>query len=105
MKNKIAIIRTTIDKPETARLIAETLVFEKFVACSQIGAPITSIYKWKGVTKCESEIPVSLKTSPENLATTIERLKQIHPYECPQILATFAEASAEYAFWCRESTQ
>lgn len=100
MHNKIATILTTASSPESAKLIAETLVFEKFAACAQIGAPITSIYRWRGKTECAEEFPVSVKTSPERLEAAARRLAEIHPYECPQIIMSEEDASEGYAKWC-----
>ena len=81
-------------------MLAHTLVFEKFAACAQIGAEIKSVYNWDGETKYETEIPVEFKTSPEKAHAAVERLAAIHPYECPQIIASFADASEDYAKWC-----
>lgn len=100
MQGKIAIIRTTAASRESAKLIAETLVFEKFAACAQIESPIISIYRWRGKSECAEEFPVSIKTSPERLDAAARRLVEIHPYECPQIIASFADASEDYAKWC-----
>ena len=105
MQGKIAIIRTTAATREPAELIAETLVSEKFAACAQIESPITAVYKWKGKTERAAEFPVSIKTSPDKLAAAARRLAEIHPYECPQIIAFAADASEGYAKWCAESVE
>ncbi len=100
MQGKIEIIRPTAASRESAKLIAETLVFEKFAACAQIESPIISIYRWRGKSECAEEFPVSIKTSPERLDAAARRLAEIHPYECPQIIASFADASEDYEKWC-----
>lgn len=58
MENKVAVIETTCAGAESAKLIAETLVFERFAACAQIGSPITSIYRWKGKVENSEEFPI-----------------------------------------------
>lgn len=103
MENKVAIIETTCADAESAKLIAETLVFERFAACAQIGSPITSIYRWKGKVENSEEFPIYIKTSPEKLEAAIARLSEIHPYECPQILFREENSSKSYAQWCAQS--
>lgn len=105
MENEIAIIKTTTATLENAKMLAHTLVFEKFTACAQIGAEIQSVYNWDGETKCETEIPVEFKTSPEKAHAAVERLAAIHPYECPQIVVSQATANKSYADWCAENTR
>lgn len=103
MENKVAVIETTCTGEESAKLIAETLVFERFAACAQIGSPITSIYRWKGKVENSEEFPIYIKTSPEKLEAAIARLSEIHPYECPQILFREENSSKSYAQWCTQS--
>ena len=103
MENKVAVIETTCAGAESAKLIAETLVFERFAACAQIGSPITSIYRWKGKVENSEEFPIYIKTSPEKLEAAIARLSEIHPYECPQILFREVNSSKSYAQWCAKS--
>lgn len=103
MENKVAVIETTCAGEESAKLIAETLVFERFAACAQIGSSITSIYRWKGKVENSEEFPIYIKTSPEKLEAAIARLSEIHPYECPQILFREENSSKSYAQWCAQS--
>lgn len=103
MENKVAVIETTCTGEKSAKLIAETLVFERFAACAQIGSPITSIYRWKGKVENSEEFPIYIKTSPEKLEAAIARLSEIHPYECPQILFREENSSKSYAQWCAQS--
>lgn len=103
MENKVAVIETTCTGEESAKLIAETLVFERFAACAQIGSPITSIYRWKGKVENSEEFPIYIKTSLEKLEAAIARLSEIHPYECPQILFREENSSKSYAQWCAQS--
>lgn len=103
MENKVAIIETICAGAESAKLIAETLVFERFAACAQIGSPITSIYRWKGKVENSEEFPIYIKTSPKKLEAAIARLSEIHPYECPQILFREENSSKSYAQWCAQS--
>lgn len=82
----VAVIYSTINKIEDARRIASTLVEEKLVACVNIIPKIESIYRWKGKVENEEEIVLIMKTVDSNVKKTIQRIKQLHNYELPDII-------------------
>ena len=82
----VAIIYTTIDNIQDARKIAKTLVEEQLVACTNIIPKIESIYRWKGKIENEEEIVIIAKTTDDNVKRTIQRIKDIHSYELPDII-------------------
>jgi len=83
----VAVIYSTIDKIEDARRIANILVEEQLVACVNIIPKIESIYKWKGKIELEDEVIMIAKTVDQNVKKTIQRIKALHPYEVPDIIA------------------
>ena len=93
-------ITCTAEKMQQATMIAETLVEEQLAACVQIGGPILSCYRWKGEIEKSEEYILIIKTSRELYGRVEERIKQLHPYETPEIIAWPIEAgSAEYLDW------
>ena len=82
----VAAIYSTINNIQDARRIAKTLVEEQLVACVNIIPKIESIYKWKGKIENEEEIILIAKTVDENVKKTIQRIKQLHTYEVPDII-------------------
>ena len=82
----VAVIYSTIDKIQDARRIASTLVDEKLVACVNIIPKIESIYRWKGKIENEEEIVLIAKTVDNNVKKTIQRIKQLHNYESPDVI-------------------
>jgi len=84
---KFVLIITTTDKKEDADKIASFLVEKKLAACVQVIGPIESTYRWKGKVEKSREWLCFIK-SRENLLSEIEkRLREIHPYEVPEIVA------------------
>jgi len=82
---KVIIILSTVPAAEAAR-IAETLVSERLVACVN-AMPVRSCYWWKGEISRDKEHLLIMKTRESLYPRVMERLKGIHPYEVPEILA------------------
>lgn len=88
-----------------AEKIAEALVETKLAACVQ-HTPIASVYKWKGKTESASEHLLIIKTRAENFKAVEEMIKELHSYECPEVIALpINDGSKSYLSWIRESTE
>jgi periplasmic divalent cation tolerance protein len=98
-------VSTTVDKREDAARIATSVVEEKLAACVQVLGPIRSTYRWKGSVEDTEEWLCLMKTR-EPLYTKLEkRIKAIHPYEEPEIIALpIVDGSAGYFRWIEEET-
>jgi len=68
------------------RKIANTLVEEQLVACVNIIPKIESVYKWKGKIETDEELVLICKTVDANVKKTIQRIKQLHSYDLPDII-------------------
>jgi periplasmic divalent cation tolerance protein len=98
------IVTTTIASREDARRIADVLLAERLAACIQL-LPIESHYVWKGARMAEPEVMLLIKTRAELFEPVIARIKALHPYEVPEIVAqTFSAGLAPYLAWIAEST-
>ena len=84
-EEKVIIILSTVPADEGAR-IAKTLVSERLVACVN-AAPVRSCYRWKGEICTDGEELLVMKTRESLYPRVMERLREIHPYEVPEILA------------------
>jgi len=82
----VSIIYSTIDDLKDARRIASALVEEQLVACVNIIPSIESIYRWKGKVENADEVVLIAKTADEQVKKTIQRIKQLHSYELPDII-------------------
>ena len=82
----VAVIYSTFGKIQDARRIANTLVEEQLVACVNIIPKIESVYKWKDKIENDEEVVIIAKTVDANVKKTIQRIKQLHSYELPDII-------------------
>lgn len=70
-----------------AREVARVLVSERLAACGNVLPGVTSIYVWQGEQHESAEVLVLLKTRRELYPALEARLKSLHPYEVPEIVA------------------
>lgn len=97
-------IFTNFGDAETARKAARALVEEKLAACANIIPQIESIYHWKGKIESGAEAMVIFKTTREKYPAFEQRLRELHPYEVPEIVAIeIAAGLPAYLDWVGES--
>lgn len=82
----VALIYSTIGNEKDAKKIARALVKEKLVACVNIIPKIKSIYRWKGKIDEDEECVIIAKTIDEHVKETIRKIRELHPYELPDIV-------------------
>lgn len=100
MDRKYFLVLTTLPDLEKGREVARTLVKEKLAACVNLVPNLTSVYWWKGEVTEDREVLALIKTNSEKLQELMERLKQLHPYELPEILAVeVKEGLKPYLNW------
>ena len=77
---------TARDEAE-ALVIGRTLVEERLAACINILPAMTSVYWWEGELEQSSEAVLIAKTQQGLVPELIERVKRLHSYACPSIVA------------------
>jgi periplasmic divalent cation tolerance protein len=88
-----------------ADAIGRACVEERLAACANIGGEVCSIYRWRGAVEEASEIQLLLKTRESLFDALAERIRALHPYETPCIIATEIVAiDAAYAAWLDAET-
>lgn len=98
------VLLTTTPTREEAVKIANLLIDEKLAACVQL-MPIESFYVWQGKTRNEAEFLLLVKTRTSLFETAIARIKQVHSYTVPEIVALpFAAGFGGYLNWIDEVT-
>ena len=94
------IVLTTCPDAGVAEHIARVLVEEGLAACVNILAPVRSIYKWRGGIEDASEQLLVIKSTAARFAAIRDRLRDLHPYELPEIIAVpIADGLPEYLAW------
>ncbi|MDQ6810222.1 MAG: divalent-cation tolerance protein CutA [Verrucomicrobiota bacterium] len=94
---------STFPDAPTARRIAHEIVSAQLAACANVLPEIESIYRWKGDVERAAETLVLFKVSTEGYGAFEERLKSLHPYELPEIIALEITAGLpEYLRWVTE---
>lgn len=102
-KSKYIQVSTTVAKKSDAERIAEVLSNEKLSACAQIIGPILSVFRWKGKVEKSKEWLCVVKTKRSQYKKVEKAIKEIHPYELPEIIATpIIEGSREYFGWIQK---
>jgi periplasmic divalent cation tolerance protein len=86
---------------ETVALeLARTLVREHLAACVNRVPGVTSVYEWAGRICEDSEQLLVIKTTPACYPALEMRLKTLHPYEIPEIIAIpVVTGSHQYLAW------
>ncbi len=105
MTDEIVVLITAPDEDGAAG-IGRTLVEERLAACANIVRAVRSIYRWKGEIFDEPECLLVIKTVSGNFRKLEERVRSIHPYEVPEIIALeISEGSRPYLDWIVENTR
>ncbi|MHB8814153.1 MAG: divalent-cation tolerance protein CutA [Steroidobacteraceae bacterium] len=95
----IVVLTTCPDEPAAAR-IARELVESGLAACATRVGPVHSTYRWQGAIQDEPEVLLVIKTVSTRYSELEMRLKSLHPYEVPEIIAVPVTAgSADYLSW------
>jgi periplasmic divalent cation tolerance protein len=100
----IAIVFTTVDSEALAQSIACTLVEERLAACVNVLAAVRSVYRWQGQIEQASEWPLMIKTRSDLLDRLFERIRALHTYEVPELIALDpSHVDHRYASWVERS--
>ena len=95
---------TAAPSRDEAAKIARLLIEEKLAACVQL-LPIESFYTWEGKTQNEAEVLLLAKTRSALFDAAIARIKAVHSYSVPEIVALpFAAGHVRYFDWIDEVT-
>ena len=101
----VKLIYVTAPSLADAKRIAETVVSEKLAACANFFDGMSSIFEWEGKLCREQEALLILKTTAERVAELTERIKELHPYDCPCVVALPVEGgNPDFLKWVCTAT-
>ena len=91
---------TTTEKEKDAEKIAKIVIEKRLGACVQIIGPIKSFYWWKEKIETAEEWLLFIKTKKELYEELEKVIKEIHPYEIPEIISVpILLGSKDYLEW------
>ena len=94
------IVFCTVPNEDVAKEMSRTLVTEALCACVNQIPKVRSYYIYEGEFCEDDEVLLLIKTAPTHYKALETRLKELHPYELPEIIATsITEASPQYRSW------
>ena len=100
------LVLTTLPDRDAAGALARSLVADRLAACVSVGAPVESIYHWRGTIETATEVRLTIKTRAALFDAVAAAIRERHPYELPEILAVpVTDGSADYLAWIDAETR
>lgn len=100
------IILCTCPDRACAESLADALVIERLAACVNILPGVRSVYRWQGRVERSDETLLLIKTAGDRFDALAERIRALHPYELPEIIAVEPVGGlAPYLGWIVEQTR
>ncbi len=101
----VQFVYVTAKDVEQAKAIGRALVKERLVACANIIPTMSTIYWWEGELTSDDEAVLILKTVASNFHAVKERVKELHTYKIPCVIALdIKDGLSEYLAWVRGET-
>ncbi|MBT8763024.1 divalent-cation tolerance protein CutA [Desulfohalobiaceae bacterium Ax17] len=89
-----------------AEKIGQVLVGERLAACVNILDGMLSMYWWQGQLEKSKEVVIIAKTREELKESLLERVKEIHSYDCPCVIFLPVQGgNKEFLDWINAETQ
>jgi periplasmic divalent cation tolerance protein len=99
----IVVLVTAKDKKE-AEKIARGLLEAKLIACANIVKGIQSLFWWQGKIDSSQEVLLVLKTKKNLFKKIIAKVRSLHSYQTPEIIALpIIAGSEDYLDWIDSS--
>ncbi len=97
---RVRVVLVTVPNQETGEFLAREMVEERLAACGNVIPGLVSVYWWNDEVEKDDEALVILKTSAERTERLTERIRALHPYDLPEVLALpVAGGLGVYARW------
>jgi len=94
------IVFVTCGSREVAEEISKTVVTERLAACVNVLPGIRSCYEWDGKMEWAEELLLLMKTTKDRYEELESRVRELHSYEVPEILAVpVATGLEKYLSW------
>lgn len=96
----------TAGSRQEALAIGRAIVEERLAACANVLDGMTSIYWWQGALNQAGEAVLILKRRAELVERLSARVRELHSYECPCVVALPIDAgNRQYLDWIVGETE
>ncbi|AKL98261.1 divalent-cation tolerance protein CutA [Endomicrobium proavitum] len=93
----------TVPNLKTANKITDIVLKNKLCACVSVLKNADSYYWWKNKITRSREALLIMKTSRKNFRKLEKQIKDVHPYEVPEIVSfKIDKASKDYLNWIKK---
>jgi periplasmic divalent cation tolerance protein len=100
MAEPVHVVLVTAPDAEVGARIGRALVQEGLAACVNLVPGVRSIYRYEGRVHDDAEVLLVLKTRAALSAALAARVRALHPYELPEVVAlAVAGGSEPYLEW------
>jgi len=104
MSDSVVVVITNCPNAQVAHTLADALIHERLAACVNQLAPVVSTYRWEGRIAHETEVPLLIKTTAAQYAHVEEKIRSLHPYTVPEIMALpVVQGFAPYLQWVADA--
>lgn len=87
-------------------MLARALLEARLIACANLIDGTTSLYRWEGEMREESECILIAKTTAARLEEITAKVKALHGYECPCIVAMpITGGNADFLSWVSDEVK
>lgn len=87
MSETTMLVYVTAPNRDEALNLARNMVSERLAACANLLGDITSVYWWDGTLNEDQEVALILKTRADLVEALTARLRELHSYTCPCVVA------------------
>lgn len=101
----VAVVLCTVPDGDAGKVLARALLEERLIACANLVAGVTSLYRWRGAVQEEGECLVVMKTRQALVQRLVARIPALHPYDLPEVLALrVSDGLPAYCRWVLDET-
>jgi periplasmic divalent cation tolerance protein len=105
-ETNVRAVLTTAPNAEVGALIARALVEDRLAACVNVIPGVRSIYRWEDEVQDDPEVVLIIKTRADRCEALAARIKDLHPYDVPEVLVLPAVGgNAPYLAWIETETK
>lgn len=103
---ELVIIHTTVNSAALAETLMKRVLEERAAACAALSPPSQTRYHWKGGIETAEEWSLTFKTRADRFERVAAIIKELHPYELPEIIATpVVFVDKDYEDWLLAETR